>query len=80
MRKIVVLDRGWILVGHLEQDGDWFLMINCSVVRRWGTTKGLGELAECGPLKDTILDKQPLTKFHRDQIKMIISCNEDKWK
>jgi hypothetical protein len=78
--KICVLERSWIFVGILEKDGDEYLLLNGSVIRRWGTTKGLGEIAENGPTKDTILDKVPLIKFHKNQLIFTISCNESKWK
>lgn len=80
MKKIVVLDRGWVVVGLLEQDGDWFLLINGFVIRRWGTTMGLGELAKNGPLPETKLEPLPLTKFHKDKMIMIINCSDEKWK
>ena len=78
--KICVLNRGWILVGHLEKDGDEFILVNGSVIRRWGTTTGLGELAIKGPLPETILDKSPLIKFNKSQLIFTISCDETKWK
>lgn len=78
--KICVLDRSWIMVGILEKDGDEYILLNGSVIRRWGTTKGLGEIAENGPTKDTILDKVPLVKFHKNQLIFTINCNESKWK
>jgi hypothetical protein len=48
---IMVLMNGWVLVGL---KGDTFLL-DARVIRRWGTTKGLGELAN-GPLQATVLD------------------------
>jgi hypothetical protein len=80
MKKIVVLMQGWVVVGQLERDGDWFLLINGSVVRRWGTSMGLGELASKGPLTETKLEPIPLTKFHQDKVVFIMNCSEDKWK
>ena len=80
MKKIIVLMHGWVVVGQLEQDGDWYLLINGSVIRRWGTTMGLGELAAKGPLPETKLDPIALTKFHKDKVIFITSCSEDKWK
>lgn len=80
MKKIVVLDRGWVVVGQLEKDAEWFTLTNGSVVRRWGTTEGIGELAEKGPLIETILEKIPLIKFHENKIIMIIDCFEQNWK
>jgi len=75
-----VLDRGWVLVGQLEKDGDEYLLINGNVIRRWGTTEGLGELAIKGPLSETKLDKVPLVKFNKSQLIFTISCDESKWK
>ena len=78
--KIVVLDRGWVMVGQLEKDGDEYLLLNGHVIRRWGTTEGLGELAMKGPLPETKLEKIPLVKFHKNQLIFTISCDEAKWK
>ena len=78
--KICVLERGWVMVGQLEKDGDEYLLINANVIRRWGTTEGLGELAIKGPLPDTKLDKIPLVKFNKSQLIFTISCDESKWK
>ena len=80
MKNIIVLERGWNLVGQLERDGDWFILIDGAVIRRWGTTQGLGELAMKGALPETKLDPIPLTKFHVNQVIMIINCSEEKWK
>lgn len=54
--KIVVLDRGFVFVGKVADDGDNIRVTNCRNVRRWGTTKGLGELRN-GPTEDTVLDE-----------------------
>jgi hypothetical protein len=55
--KIVVLQRGWIVVGRFERDGTQCKLHNASVIRIWGTTYGLGEIAEGGPTSSTKLDK-----------------------
>ena len=78
--KICVLDRGWVMVGQLEKDGDDYLLINGSVIRSWGTSGGLGELAMKGPLQETKLDKVPLVRFNKSQLIFTISCEESKWK
>ena len=78
--KICVLERGWVMVGRLEKDGDEYLLINGHVIRRWGTSDGLGELAIKGPLENTKLEKIPLVKFHKSQLIFTISCEETKWK
>lgn len=60
---IYVLDRGFVLLGRARphdsgDDFSTFLLDNCAVVRIWGTTDGLGQLAKDGPTKDTKLDRE----------------------
>lgn len=80
MKHIVVLDRAWNLVGDLKkEDDDLYSMTNAFFIRRWGTTKGIGQLAIEGKLNETILDPTNPTKFHKDKVIFIIECNEKKW-
>lgn len=53
--QIVVVDRGFVYVGKVTIEGDMCRVQNACNIRKWGTTKGLGELVD-GPLKDTVLD------------------------
>ncbi len=76
---IVVCDRGFVLVGNISTDDNYLTIYNCSNVRRWGTSRGLGELATNGPLENTKLDPQPTTKVHELQVVQIIDCEESKW-
>lgn len=62
--RIVVLQRGWVVVGRWHEDGDDITLTDASTIRRWGTTKGLGELVD-GPLADTILDQVGTVRAHR---------------
>lgn len=78
--KIVVLQRGWILIGRFERDGDQCRLHDASVIRSWGTTKGLGELANDGPRASTILDKcNGLVEFEALTMVLQLSVNEEKW-
>jgi hypothetical protein len=77
--KIVILPRGWNMIGYFSQDGSKCKLENASVIRRWGTTKGLGELAEKGKLKDTILDPCGTVEFHELTVIATIICREDVW-
>jgi hypothetical protein len=77
--KIVILPRGWNMIGRFSQDGSKCKLENASVIRRWGTTKGLGELAEKGKLKDTILDPCGTVEFHELTVIATIQCREDVW-
>jgi hypothetical protein len=76
---IVILQRGRVVVGNLTIDGDYGTLTNAACVRRWGTTAGLGQLANEGPTKDTVLDKQPATRFHVLTSVEIIACNAEAW-
>ena len=79
--KICVLQRGWVLIGKLEQDGNNCKLHQASVIRNWGTTKGLGELAAEGPKKDTKLDKcNGLVEFNELTVVLTLSVNEGAWK
>ena len=64
-RQIVVLNRGWVVVGNYSEKGDDCTLTDASVIRIWGTTKGLGELAESGPTSSTKLDACPNVHFHK---------------
>ena len=60
--RIVVADRGWVFVGNVEEHDDKSVTItNCRNIRRWGTTKGLGEL-QSGPTEKTRYDAYPAVR------------------
>jgi len=61
--RIVILQRGWVVVGRWHRDGDDVTLTSASVIRRWGTSKGLGELAN-GPLSETKLDPAGTIRCH----------------
>lgn len=77
--RIVVLQRGFVVVGNVRQHGAEVRIDPCACVRRWGTTRGLGELAERGPLENTVLDKQSETIVHELAIVEQIRCNAVAW-
>jgi hypothetical protein len=78
--RIVILQRGWVMVGRYSEDGSECKLTDCSNIRIWGTTRGLGEIAEDGPHALTKLDKQPVTRFHKLTVIATIDCVESKWK
>ena len=77
--RIVVLQRGWVVVGQWGQDGDQVTITDASVIRRWGTTKGLGEIAKDGPTGDTILDPAGTVRCNELAVVMSLDCDESKW-
>ena len=56
-RMIVVLQRGWVVVGSpAKAPAGEIRLENASVIRRWGTQTGLGQLATLGKQPNTVLD------------------------
>ena len=77
--KIVILQRGWIMIGYFSRSGSDCKLEKANVIRNWGTTKGLGELSQ-GPLKDTKLDKcNGTVEFDYLTVVASISVEESKW-
>ena len=77
--KIVVLQRGWVCVGKYSKEGNEGVLTDASVIRIWGTSKGIGELAQNGPLSNTKLDPCGLVRFNELSTVLIIDCNDEKW-
>lgn len=78
--QVVVLDRGFVLVGRVSIVDSYVIIRDGSCIRRWGTTRGLGQIASDGPTGKTTLDPQPTTRVHELQVVQIIDCVEEKWK
>jgi len=77
---IVVLQRGWVVVGRLEKNGHQCLLTDASVIRVWGTKKGLGEIAKGGPTEKTVLDPTMSIRFHEMTSVAFFDCEDSKWK
>jgi hypothetical protein len=80
--RIVILQRGWVAVGYFSQKDNSpnCILEKASIIRRWGTTKGLGEIAIKGPLPKTILDPVPNIIFHELTAIAMIGCDENVWR
>ena len=76
--KIAVLQRGWVYVGFFSMDGDLCKLENAACIRRWGTTKGLGELVK-GPTSSTVLDKAGTVQFHILTAVNLINADGEAW-
>ena len=78
--RIVILQRGWVMVGRYKRNDQYVSLENAAVIRSWGTTKGLGELASNGPIKGkTTLDPVPTVEFHTLTEVANIRCNIANW-
>ena len=73
--QIAVIEGGWVLVGDcLEIGGDLVSIMNAKCIRRWGTTKGLGQIAESGPTSSTVLDPVGEVLVPKKSIRFLITC------
>lgn len=49
-KQIIIAQRGWVFVGDVQRADDDVTITNAQCIRRWGTTRGLGELARGIPV------------------------------
>jgi len=77
--QIVVLQRGWVAIGRFQQKKEQCHLTSAFIIRSWGTTNGLGELANEGQKTNTKLDKCADLHFHELTIVMRMDVVEDKW-
>jgi len=73
---IVIADRGHVWVGDCETDAEWCHVRNARVVRRWGTTTGLNQLAIEGPLPETILGTPASLSVNRRAVLALIPVKD----
>ena len=79
-KLILVLQRGWVVVGDFAEESESQLRLTgASVVRRWGTTKGLGELALEGPKPETVLDYCGEVRVHPLAVVLRMPCEAAAW-
>ena len=77
--KIVVLQRGWVAVGKYYNNNSECRLEEASIIRQWGTKKGLGELALNGPQSDTRLDKSGVIRFNLGAEVCRMDCQTSNW-
>ena len=79
--RIVVLQRGWVVVGFLSKaTKDEMVLTRAAVIRNWGTTKGLPQLVS-GPIEGkTVLDKSATPiRFHPLTVVLMLDGEKSKW-
>jgi hypothetical protein len=77
--KIAVLDRGFVYIGRVEWKGNVLTITDARCIRRWGTTRGLGELVN-GALPETILDTVGTIHVPEHALIHLIDVVESAWK
>lgn len=79
-RHLVVADRGHVWAAEdVKFDDDFARLKNARAVRRWGTSEGLNELAQKGPLTNTRLDAAADVLVSRRALIALIPCEADTW-
>ena len=78
---LVVATAGHVWIAKsITFDGTFYHLHNASIVRKWGSTRGLNQLVK-GPTKDTVIDEQaPLVTVVREAMIALIPCSEGSWK
>ncbi len=74
MKKIIICINGWIVIGETTTTEKTIVVDNAFVIRRWGTTKGIGEIALSGITKSTVLDPLPRAEIERAAVIMVLDC------
>lgn len=81
--KIVVIERGFVYVGRVEDndgcDGETVTIRGARSLIRWGSSQHLGELVN-GPLENTKLGAPCIVRVRESQIVHVIEVNQDAWK
>jgi len=76
---IVVVDRGFVYAGDVVMDDQFAVITNAKNIRRWGTSKGLGELALEGPKSETVLDAVGTVRIPARAVISVIDTEAVKW-
>lgn len=76
---IAFCDRGFVWVGDIETGPEFLSIKGARAVRRWGTSEGLNELAQKGPLPNTRLDAAADILVSRKALIGLIPTERDKW-
>ncbi len=77
--KIAIVDNGFVYIGNVLKDGDYYVIQNGFNVRRSGTERGFGQLAFEGPQKESQLDPVPPVLVPANRLCHLIDC-ADVWK
>jgi hypothetical protein len=73
---IVVVDNGFVFWGDLHVNGDNCEISNGYNLRRFGTTRGLGQLAIEGPTAETQADKVSLIRVLKTRVVFVMECSD----
>lgn len=75
MKQIVIAAEANVFIGERDAAHTASVRLtNASVIRLWGTTHGLGEIALCGPTPKTILDPCGTVTLPLTAVIAILDC------
>ena len=74
--QLAVVDNGFVYVGHILRDGDYYVITKGFNVRKAGTTKGFGQLAIEGPLNERARDPVPNVLVPVKRLCHFLECSE----
>ena len=77
--QIAVLDRGFVYVGLCAVADGILTITQAQNVRRWGTSAGLGQLAQSGPTSSTKLDAAGTIRAPLSSVIHLIDCTASAW-
>jgi hypothetical protein len=77
--QIAVLDRGFVYVGLCVLADGMLTITDAQNIRRWGTTRGLGELALTGPTDKTKIDPAGTVRAPAAAVMHLLDCAPDGW-
>lgn len=78
-KQIVIAHRGWVFIGNVVATDSEVKIENAKNLRRWGTTKGLGQLASDGPQDGTVCDDYGTVTIHPLAVVARINVTSEKW-
>ena len=75
-QEILVVEAGWVFLGVVgaSANADSLRLNDAHVIRAWGTTKGLGQIALEGPTKETVLDACGVVDIPKGKVLFRIPC------
>lgn len=76
---IAILDRGWVFVARITQLPASVGLSNAGCIRRWGTSRGIGQLALEGPTNETKIDEAGTVVVPRTAVIALIFAVDSKW-
>jgi hypothetical protein len=79
IKAICILDKGFVYIGTLSIDDKMATIEDAQCIRKWGTTKGLGQLALEGPQSSTVLDKVGTVVCLKEELKHAILTDASLW-